>query len=77
MADDPEFHKSLTANIKDVLGHLSENEASDVSKYLRSKGVRKLPDLKHITVNILNEKLNFIESSELFTKWQASYGNFF
>ncbi|KAK3922736.1 Serine hydroxymethyltransferase [Frankliniella fusca] len=74
MADDPEFQKSLTANIKDVLGHLSENEASDVSKYLRSKGVRKLPDLKHITVNILNEKLNFIESSELFSKWQDSYG---
>ncbi|XP_052129546.1 uncharacterized protein LOC127750908 [Frankliniella occidentalis] len=74
MADFMDFDECLTDNIQKILPHLSASDASDVSRFLQNKGVRKLVDLRRITVNILNEKLNFIESSDLYDAWQSAYG---
>ncbi|KAK3920796.1 Glucose-1-phosphate adenylyltransferase large subunit 2, chloroplastic/amyloplastic [Frankliniella fusca] len=68
------FRGILLKNICSVLSHLSRDDAEDVTEFLLSKGVKKLQDVKHITVNILSEKLNFVESSELYSEWQKEFG---
>ncbi|XP_034255357.1 uncharacterized protein LOC117653660 [Thrips palmi] len=70
-----DFFQELKGSVSDTLPHLNPDEVDGLLSFLKSQGVKKGRDLRHITVAILKEKLDLIDSSELFEEWQKAYGS--
>lgn len=58
-----------------VLPHLQHID--DLVDFVLGRGVKKERDLRHITADILNEILDYVDSCDLFEAWQKTYGMFF
>jgi hypothetical protein len=69
-----DLKSDLENNIKDVLPHLDLLTLDILLDFLTSQGVKKLPDLRHMTVELLKRHLDHVDASDLVEAWQNAYG---
>ncbi|KAK3915677.1 Transcription antitermination protein NusB [Frankliniella fusca] len=67
------FKETLNSTIRKVLPHLEDEKVNATTDFLLKEGVKKLADLKHITVSMLKTVLDTIDSCELNADWQKTY----
>jgi len=69
-----ELKERLSGDLKIILPHLEHEKVELVSEFLLEKGVKKERDLRRMTVELLSEVLDYVDSSDLVEEWQNRYG---
>ncbi|KAK3930901.1 Beta-lactamase 1 [Frankliniella fusca] len=67
------LQEDLSASIRTVLAHLDDLTLDLLVDFLISQGVKKMQDLRRITIELLKQHLDHVDSSDLYEEWQKKY----
>lgn len=67
---------TLEEIVKEVLPHLDSNALELAVDLLIGEGVKKVADLRHMTIQILKQTLDTVDATDLYVYFQDKYGEF-
>lgn len=70
------MEEELVRVVQEILPHVTEEKATAVSQFMMSEGVKKLLDLRHMTIHMLKAHLDTVDSTDLYVEFQNRYGKF-
>ncbi|KAK3919972.1 ATP-dependent 6-phosphofructokinase subunit alpha [Frankliniella fusca] len=68
------FQGTLIANVIKILPHKNADDAQIIVDFVIREGVKKVSDLRHITIASLKTICDTVDASDLYEEWQAQYG---
>ncbi|KAK3917041.1 Chitinase A [Frankliniella fusca] len=69
-----DLRSDLEKSIKNVLSHLDELTLDTLLDFVISQGVKKMQDVRHMTIDLLKKHLDHVDASDLHEEWQNTYG---